>query len=214
MVSDVFQEVEEDIREEKYKTIWNRYKYYFISIILIIVMGVAFNAFLKQQSIKKVSERSEKFFDAISLVDEDSEQAILLLNDFSKTEEKSSEYNVILSLFMEAAIKREKKDFSGALDIYKNVALKKVDDIYIDYANLSSSEVLISMKNVDEAINLLENLILKSSPLSLIAQEYLGYIEISRGNLEKSKMIFNEIYEDASVSEGMKIRIKEVLSIF
>ena len=173
-MSDVFQEVEEDIREEKYKTIWNRYKYYFISIILIIVMGVAFNAFLKQQSIKKVSERSEKFFDAISLVDEDSEQAILLLNDFSKTEEKSSEYNVILSLFMEAAIKREKKDFSGALDIYKNVALKKVDDFYIDYANLSSSEVLISMKNVDEAINLLENLILKSSPLSLIAQEYLG----------------------------------------
>ena len=213
-MSDVFQEVEEDIREEKYKTIWNRYKYYFISTIIIIVMGVALNAFLKQQSIKEVSERSEKFFDAISLVDEDSEQATLLLNDFSKTEEKSSEYNVILSLFMEAAIKREKKDFSGALDIYKNVALKKVDDFYIDYANLSSSEVLISMTNVDEAINLLENLILKSSPLSLIAKEYLGYIEISRGNLEKSKIIFNEIYEDASVSEGMKIRVKEVLSIF
>tara|TARA_B100000686_G_scaffold72987_1_gene78713 strand:- start:5981 stop:6625 length:645 start_codon:yes stop_codon:yes gene_type:complete len=214
MVSDVFQEVEEDIREEKYKKIWNRYKYYFISTILIIVMGVALNAFLKQQSIKEVSERSEKFFDAISLVNEDSEQAIFLLNDFSKTEEKSSEYNIILSLFMEASIKREKKDFSGALDIYKNVAVKKVDDFYIDYANLSASEVLISMKQIDEAINLLENLILKSSPLALIAKEYLGYIEISRGNLVKSKMIFNEIYEDASVSESMKIRVKEVLSIF
>ena len=213
-MSDVFQEVEEDIREEKYKKIWNRYKYYFISTILIIVMGVALNAFLKQQSIKEVSERSEKFFDAISLVNEDSEQAIFLLNDFSKTEEKSSEYNIILSLFMEASIKREKKDFSGALDIYKNVAVKKVDDFYIDYANLSASEVLISMKQIDEAINLLENLILKSSPLALIAKEYLGYIEISRGNLVKSKMIFNEIYEDASVSESMKIRVKEVLSIF
>ncbi len=213
-MSDVFQEVEEDIREEKYKTIWKRYKYYFISTLLIIVIGVAANVFVKEKSLKEVNKRSEKFFDAISLVNEDSEQAILLLNEFSKTEEKSSEYNIILSLFVEAAMKREQKDFLGAIDIYKNLINKKVDNFYIDYANLSLAEVLISMGKIDEAIILLENLILRSSPLFLIAKEYLGYIEISRGNLTKSKIIFNEIYEDASVSENMKNRIKEVLSIF
>ena len=213
-MSDVFQEVEEDIREEKYKTIWKRYKYYFISTIIVIVIGVSLNAFMKQQSLNEVNKRSEKFFDAIALVNEDSEQATLLLNEFSEAEGKSSEYNLILALFVEAALKREEKDFLAALDIYGNLITMKVDDFYTDYANLSSAEVLISIGKIDEAVIILENLILESSPLSLIAKEYLGYVEINRGNFNKSETIFNEIYEDVSVSESMKNRVKEILSIF
>jgi len=214
-VSDVFQEVDEDIRQERYKTIWKRYRYYFISIIMVLIIAVATNAFLRHQNFKKVNERSEKFFNAISISNSNSDEALKLLNEFSKTELKSSQYNVILSLFIEAAINREKKDFSAALNVYSQIAkMENIDIFYIDYANLSAAETLISSGDIEAAIVMLEMLIKDNSALLLIAKEYLGYVEISKGNYEKSKILFEEIYEDASSSQEMINRVKEVLSVF
>ena len=161
-----------------------------------------------------MNQRSEKFFDAIAISNDNVDQAINLLREFSETEVKSSEFNVILSLFVEAAIKREKKDFSGALNIYTEITSMNVDNFYIDFANLSAAETLISNGKVDAAIVLLESLVNDSSSLYLIAKEYLGYIEIKRDNFSKSEAIFREIYEDASASQGMKNRVKEILSVF
>ena len=214
-MSDVFQEVDEDIRQERYKTIWKRYRYYFISIIMVLIIAVATNAFLRHQNFKKVNERSEKFFNAISISNSNSDEALKLLNEFSKTELKSSQYNVVLSLFIEAAINREKQDFSAALNVYSQIAkMENIDIFYIDYANLCAAETLISSDDIEAATIMLEMLIKNNSPLLLIAKEYLGYVEISKGNYEKSKTLFEEIYEDASSSQEMINRVKEVLSVF
>ena len=214
-MSDVFQEVDEDIRQERYKTIWKRYRYYFISIIMVLIIAVATNAFLRHENFKKVNERSDKFFNAVSISNSNSDEALKLLNEFSKTELKSSQYNVILSLFIEAAINREKQDFSAALNVYSQIAkMENIDIFYIDYANLCAAETLISSGDIEAAIVMLEMLIKNNSPLLLIAKEYLGYVEISKGNYEKSKILFEEIYEDASSSQEMINRVKEVLSVF
>ena len=214
-MSDVFQEVEEDIRKEKYRTIWLRYRYYLISTVLVIIIAIAINAFLRHQNFKEVNARSEKFFDAISISNSDSEQAIKLLSEFSITEASHSEYNIVVSLFIEAAIQREKKNFSDALDSYSQIiALENIDNFYIDYANLCAAETLISSGDIDSAKIILENLIKEGSALLLIAKEYLGYLEINLGNFDKSKMLFQEIAEDVAASQEMKNRVKEVLSIF
>ena len=214
-MSDVFQEVDEDIRQERYKTIWKRYRYYFISIIMVLIIAVATNAFLRHENFKKVNERSDKFFNAVSISNSNSDEALKLLNEFSTTELKSSQYNVVLSLFIEAAINREKKDFSAALNVYSQIAkMENIDIFYIDYANLCAAETLISSGDIEAAIIMLEMLIKNNSPLLLIAKEYLGYVEISKGNYEKSKTLFEEIYEDASSSQEMINRVKEVLSVF
>ena len=187
-MSDVFQEVDEDIRQERYKTIWKRYRYYFISIIMVLIIAVATNAFLRHENFKKVNERSDKFFNAVSISNSNSDEALKLLNEFSTTELKSSQYNVVLSLFIEAAINREKKDFSAALNVYSQIAkMENIDIFYIDYANLCAAETLISSGDIEAAIIMLEMLIKNNSPLLLIAKEYLGYVEISKGNYEKSK---------------------------
>ena len=36
-MSDIFQEVDKELREEKYKTIWKRYKYYIIAILVLFI---------------------------------------------------------------------------------------------------------------------------------------------------------------------------------
>ena len=212
-MSDVFQEVDEELREEKYKSIWRKYKYYVIGGVILFVLGIAANAFWKDYSLKEINDRSERFFTALEIAQEDKVNTITLLEEFASKEEKNAKYNVLIARFSEAAIRRSEKDFNGALAIYENLANNNISDFYADYAKLSSVEMLIALNNKKEARLILDNLINNSSDLKYIAMEYLGYIEIDEGNFSKARTIFINITEEASSSVNMKNRSREVLSI-
>ncbi len=213
-MSDIFQEVDKDLREEKYKTIWGKYKYYIIGTLILFIFGVGFNSFWKQYSSNEINDRSARFFTAMELAQEDKTSSILMLQEFISKEKKSAQYHVMIAGFAEAAIRRSEKDFSGALKIYDEISNNNISVFYKDFANLSSSEMLIALKNISEAKIRLEELSSSSSELKFIAKEYLGYILINDGNLSKAKDIFKSLAEEASVSSNMKNRSKEILSIF
>jgi len=211
-VSDIFQEVDEELREEKYKSIWRKYKYYVVGGLILFILGIAINAFWKDYSLKEINNRSEKFFEAIETAQEDKAGAITLLEEFAK-KEKNAEYNVLIAKFTEAAIRRSEKDFNGALEIYEILANNKISNFYADYAKLSSVEMLFALNNKKDARTKLDEIVASSSELKFIAMEYLGYLEVNEGNISKARTIFKNLVEEAGVSVNMKNRSNEVLSI-
>jgi hypothetical protein len=175
---------------------------------------VGFNSYWKQYTSNEINDRSTRFFTAMELAQEDKTSSILMLQEFISKEKKSAQYHAMIAGFAEAAIRRSEKDFSGALKIYDEISNNNISVFYKDFANLSSAEMLIALKNISEAKILLEELSTSSSELKFIAKEYLGYILINDGNLLKAKDIFKSLVEEASVSLNMKNRSKEILSIF
>jgi len=212
-VSDVFQEVDEELREEKYKSIWRKFRYYVIGGLILFILGIAANAFWKDYNLKEINDRSEKFFTAIEMAQEDKVNAITLLEKFANQEERNSEYNALIARFTEAAIRRSEKDFNGALLIYQSLEDNNISNFYEDYAKLSSVEMLIALNNKKDAKLILDDLISNTSDLKYIAMEYLGYLEIDEGNFSKARTIFTNIADDALSSVNMKNRSREVLSI-
>ena len=212
-MSDVFQEVDEDLREEKYKSIWRKFRYYVIGGLILFILGIATNAFWKDYNLKEINDRSEKFFTAIEMAQEDKVNAITLLEKFANQEERNSEYNALIARFTEAAIRRSEKDFNGALLIYQSLEDNNISNFYEDYAKLSSVEMLIALNNKKDAKLILDDLINNTSDLKYIAMEYLGYLEIDEGNFSKARTIFTNIANDALSSVNMKNRSREVLSI-
>ena len=212
-MGDVFQEVDEELREEKYKRIWRKFRYYVIGGLILFILGIAANAFWKDYNLKEVNDRSERFFTAIEMAQEDKVNAITLLEEFANQEEKNSEYNVLIARFTEAAIRRAEKDYNGALVIYQSLEDNNISNFYEDYAKLSSVEMLIALNNKKDAKLILDDLITNTSDLKYIAMEYLGYLEIDEGNYSKARTIFTNIADEASSSVNMKNRSREILSI-
>ena len=212
-MSDVFQEVDEELREEKYKSIWRKFRYYVIGGLILFILGIAANAFWKDYNLKEINERSDRFFTAIEMAQEDKVNAITLLEEFANQEEKNSEYNALIARFTEAAIRRSEKDFNGALVIYQSLEDNNISNFYEDYAKLSSVEMLIALNNKKDAKLILDDLISNTSDLKYIAMEYMGYLEIDEGNFSKARTIFTNIADDALSSVNMKNRSREVLSI-
>ena len=197
-MSDVFQEVDEELREEKYKSIWRKFRYYVIGGLILFILGIAANAFWKDYNLKEINDRSEKFFTAIEMAQEDKVNAITLLEKFANQEERNSEYNALIARFTEAAIRRSEKDFNGALLIYQSLEDNNISNFYEDYAKLSSVEMLIALNNKKDAKLILDDLISNTSDLKYIAMEYLGYLEIDEGNFSKARTIFTNIADEAA----------------
>ena len=209
-MGDIFQEVEEDIRSDKVRSIWKKYRVYIILLLLLIVCSVGIKSFWDYYKLKNLETRSENYFKAIDLINQDGGiGGIQALNTFSEKNGENENYLTMISNFTEAALRRNNNDLKNSLEIYSVIINGDVDITYKDYAKIQSAEVLMELKNYKEAKVFLSEV--TGSLFSNIAKEYTGYIELYEGNTSKAKDIFQEVVDDASVQNTIKDRIKEIL---
>ena len=209
-MGDIFQEVEEDIRSDKVRSIWKKYRVYIILLLLLIVCSVGIKSFWDYYKLKNLETRSENYFKAIDLINQDGGiGGIQALTTFSEQNGENENYLTMISNFTEAALRRNNNDLKNSLEIYAVIINGDVDITYKDYAKIQSAEVLMELKNYKEAKVFLSEV--TGSLFSNIAKEYTGYIELYEGNTSKAKDIFQEIVDDASVQNTIKDRIKEIL---
>lgn len=209
-MGDIFQEVEEDIRSDKVRSIWKKYRVYIILLLLLIVCSVGIKSFWDYYKLKNLETRSENYFKAIDLINQDGGiGGIQALTTFSEKNGENENYLTMISNFTEAALRRNNNDLKNSLEIYSVIINGDVDITYKDYAKIQSAEVLMELKNYKEAKVFLSEV--TGSLFSNIAKEYTGYIELYEGNTSKAKDIFQEVVDDASVQNTIKDRIKEIL---
>ena len=210
-MGDVFQEVDEDIRKDRIKSIWKRYRIFFILFLLFVIGAVCFNSFWTQYKLKKLEERSEKYFFAMDEATINAQKGIDALKIFSD-EENDSSYHVLLANLKEAAISRSKNDLHNALNIYENILKNNIDQAYKDFVQIQSAEVLMELGNLEEAKTLLSDVSNTNTTFASIAKEYIGYMAMKEGDLIKARNIFEELTKSVTTPITIKNRVKEILA--
>jgi len=210
-LGDVFQEVDEDIRKDRIKSIWKRYRIFFILFLVSVIGAVCFNSFWTQYKLKKVEERSEKYFFAMDEVKVNAQKAADALKIFSD-EESGSSYHILLANLKEAAIRRSKNDLHNALNIYSNILENNIEQAYKDFVQIQSAEVLMELGNLEEAKTILSNVSNTNTAFASIAKEYMGYMAMREGDLIKARNIFEELTQGAITPITIKNRVKEILA--
>ncbi len=209
-MGDVFQEVDEDIRKDRIKSIWKRYRIFFILFLLFVISAVCFNSFWTQYKLKKVEERSEKYFFAMDEATVNAQKGVDALKIFSD-EENDSSYHALLANLKEAAIWRSKNDLHNALNIYKNILGNNIEQVYKNYVQIQLVEVLMELGNLEEAKIILSDVSITNTAFASLAKEYIGYIAMQEGDLIKAKNIFEELTEGATTPITIKNRVKDIL---
>jgi len=70
----------------------------------------------------------------------------------------------------------------------------------------------MELKKLNEAKNILSNIIKTNSSFAPIGKEYLGYIAIYEKNFNEANKIFYELLENAAVPGSIKNRVNEILA--
>ena len=206
-MSDILRQVDEDLRKERLTSLWNRFKIYIISIILLLIITVSVYQYLEISEYNEKVSTIENYYKASNngSIDEmlDKLETIKTSNEFSQNliDLKIADIHVVngdieLGLKkLEQIFKGKNKSILGDLALYKYLMLK-IDEVTLNEVN-----------------NLIENFNSKENNFNYLFLELVGIKNIIDGQYSEGKNIFESLLNDASVSNEIKIRAEKYINI-
>ncbi|MBN9565902.1 MAG: tetratricopeptide repeat protein [Alphaproteobacteria bacterium] len=208
-MSDLLEEIKEDIREEQLTKFWKSYGNWVIGGVITILAGTAIGISLQNWKASKLEEYSQKFNAAVSVERTDHEQAEKIFEDLAKT---SSGY-AVLSKYRLASQAFRKGDLAKASEHLKAVeGMSFSDDIYRDLAKIMRINMNVSADNKDDMIKQLESLTKEKNPLRALALELKGILLMEKGDKELAQATFTKLLSTEVAAPAFLERVKALAS--
>ncbi|MBD20833.1 MAG: hypothetical protein CMM37_07315 [Rhodospirillaceae bacterium] len=213
-VGDIFREIDEELRQERFEKLWQNYGKYIIAAIVAVVVGVGgFKAFQHYQYQGRITD-SSKFSAAMKLFDSGKKIEAKAL--FSSLKEDGSNGYAVLSRFKVAAIKSDTGDKSGAIKIYDNISVDtSVDKSLREAAVIFSTSRLLDSENVERAKieAKLEPIAKGSGAWRHSANELIGLLALQYGDLAIAREYFRKLSDNSEVPNNMRSRATQILGV-
>ncbi len=194
-MTDIFREVEEEVRRERYQQLWKKYGDYVIAgAALLVICAAAFQLWRVYEQRQKAGA-SEAYVAAQQLLDQgrSSEAAAA----FSKIEETAPAGYAQLALLQKANALYASGDVPEAVDIYKQIAAK--DDVLLaPMARLRAAWATVETAPRADIKALIEPLADESSPWHPMAREILAYADYHAGNAAKALKEYQNVAKDSN----------------
>ena len=204
-MSDIFQEIDEDLRQDKVARLWKAYGKYLVALAVFIILVIASYRFIEHKN-EKNREQTSELYELASETGRsgDKKAAIELLSD--EMFDENIGYTIISKL-KKAALAKSNNDLEGTEIVLKEIITNKDIPLYLrDLARLK-----LFASDSDNNSSQLEVLIEEEGPWKFLALELKGGIQLEGGNLKEARSIFKELTDDANTPNNLKRRASEIL---
>ena len=211
-MSDIFAEVDADLRRDRWQALWDRYGLLVIcgavGIVFLVAIVVGYRAFQQSQN-EAASLRYEALIQQIE--EEDSATKFELLNTFAQ--EENNGYGA-LAAFGAARAASENGDFTAALAGFDALAARgDLARPMRDYARLQAASVLVNQKaNADDIAARLARLFDEGNALRPIARDILALAYFTKDAPLKARELYAEQLADPDATPFSKQRAQIMLS--
>jgi hypothetical protein len=208
-VSDIFQEVDDEVRREQFKKLWERYQVYIIAAAVLVVLAVAGWRAYDWWETKKAAEAGAAFEAAIALSEQgkhaDAEAA------FAKIAESSTTTYRSLAL-MRAAAELAQTDPKAAVAAYDKIAANSsVSPELRDLAGVRAGALLVDNGSFSDARQRLEPLTEADHTFKHTARELLALAAWRAGDTAAARHWIEMISTDPGTPPDERNRM-EMLS--
>ena len=209
-MADLFQEIDDELRQDKASRLWKLYGKYVIVVAIIIITSVGGYKFWQQKQLDDGEKASIAYEAALARsASGDFKGAIDQLNE---KELRITPGYAALSAMQKANLAMKIKDFEAALITYKDIA--ENDDYpqsIKEWASFRRAAVRVEKQIDSNASADLDKLIATDSPWRFLAKEIKAIKEIETGNNSEAKAIFSELADDENAPERLRVRAAEFL---
>jgi hypothetical protein len=203
-MSELIEDIQEDIKREDLINFWKKYGKFIISAVVVFVLavsGVLYWQHYKQEQKAKISLRFQEIIS--SLEPGSPEKTIKDLQEFSLN--ASSGYK-ILSQFSAAGLM---PDIAQAFSDISND--KSIEKSFREIASLLSAISNLDGANPRVVLEMLASFESSGSPFRPLAREIVGYALMRLGNIDTAKSMFESLIRDQMASIGIRTRAESML---
>tara|TARA_Y100000590_G_scaffold395284_1_gene475149 strand:+ start:551 stop:1192 length:642 start_codon:yes stop_codon:yes gene_type:complete len=198
----LIKEVNEEVRQDNYKRIWNKYKKYIISlivIVLVIVSAININNYSKE---KKINKQSELFFQALDNIEKKNyAEAYKILLDINQSQ--VSGFSDLSSFYILDLINKEHVPLN-----FEDLKINKKSFFYgLIILQKFNNQINFEIENINN-INEIIDLSKPSSIWKFFAHELLASYYIKKNDTNSALQSINTILSSDEPSELMKERAK------
>ena len=211
-MADIFDEVSEELKQDRLVQIWKKNSKYIISFFLIIVvLIISFQLFLNWRE-KKLEVSSQQFFNALEKLEEKKYEESFKI--FLKSSKEENEGYRVLSLFGLAETNYKKGNINEMSLNYKNI----YEDTNIDIYYRDLSRILSVMKDnistFDKQIKILKPILNSPSKLQLLAAELEIMLYVRSGNVNVVYTKIKNLLKRPDISLEQKSRLELLNKIY
>ena len=210
-MSDIFREVDEEVRRERLQQLWERHGNLIVALALLIVLAVGGWRGYDWWEDRKATESGAAFEAAVALAEsgkQDEAQAA-----FSKLAREGSSGYRILARFREAA-ELAKADPAAAVKAYDSLAAESgVGRSLQDLAVIRAGLILVDTATPAELATRLEPLTASDRPFRHAARELLALGAWRAGDAAAAKRWFDLIATDLETPAGTRQRIEVLMTL-
>jgi hypothetical protein len=211
-MSDIFREVDDDLRHEQYKRLWDRFGLYVIGVAVLIVVAVGGYKAWEWWQASQAAATGDRFLAALSLSEEGKHDEALAGLD-AVAADGSGDYPM-LAIFRSAGEREAAGDAEGAVAAYDSIAARKgTPPLIADLARIRAAMILVGSQSPEELSSRIGDLVQTGNPWRFQAREILGLAAYRANDLKAARDYFDEIVNDQESSQGVRQRAQLMLAL-
>jgi len=211
-VSDIFQEVDEEVRREQLQKLWERYQNYIFAVVFVVLAAVGGWRGYDWWQAKMAAEAGAAF------------EAAQALSAAGKHAEAEAAFTKIATdgatryrdlARMRAAAELAQRDPKAAITAYQNIADDgSVGPALRDLAGVRAGSLLMDQGSMNDARVRLEPLTTDGRPYRYTARELLALAAWRAGDTAAAKRWFDLIVTDIQTPPAIRSRVEMLMALF
>ncbi|MEI6558158.1 MAG: hypothetical protein WCO00_07095 [Rhodospirillaceae bacterium] len=213
-MADIFQEVEEDLRRDRYERLAKKYGGYVIALLVAIVAATASYVLWKNWHQARQQAATLQLAEAVDAAGPTGTLAagIPALEALAG---KAPAGAAGLARLFEAGVKARSGDSAGAVALYDALAVDgSLPVLYRDLAALLSVQQQVGAGDAGALSARLAALSAETSPWRFSARELDGLLATRAGDKTRAKTLFQQLADDKDAPAGLRARAAELVAFF
>jgi hypothetical protein len=210
-LADIFQEIDEELRRDRWENVWKKYGKYVLGIAAVIVLGTAgwvgWQEYQLRQNLSVTNAMHAGLAAAQAGNDEEAIEA------FAAVTTQGNDRQNTLALLQEAALRAKSGDVETARGLYQSIRENDgLDEPYRALAAIRAIELDLDTGDAGTMLGWLTPLMADGSEWRFAAWELGAYLENRLGNADAAKGLWERLRDDPDSPVSARARAEAYLA--
>lgn len=209
-MTDVFQEVDQSLREETLASVWKRWQWFvYFGVAAVIIAVVVFEV----QRSMRASEiaNAAKIYDSAFVAGESGDLATSRTRFAELTDDTTG--FAVLAGHMLAGVEKQLTNDPAAIEAHFRKAAASDDGILGDLAILKLAYMKADTSTLAELETTLKPLLDRNNPVSHLGTELVAAKALAEGDVERARTLFESLAAKLDAPAAMQRRVAQALTI-
>ena len=208
-MTDIFEEVDQSLREDTFATWWKRWQWLIYGLVAVAILGVAgleIYRGIRAEEINKAAVIYDAGFAAQEKNDLTTARASFAQLETDKTGFKA------LAGHMLAGVEKELTNDTAAVEAHLSAAAAADKGVMGDLAIIKLAYLKADTGTLAEVEAVLKPLLDRTGQASALARELIGAKALAEGNVERARSEFEALALDLEAPRGVQARVQQALA--